>query len=304
MRRLAITGAGGFIGRAVVAAALARPDIQTIRATDRDLSALPDDPRIERIEGDICAPTLQDRLWQDASAMIHLAAVPGGAAERDVQASQRVNLEASLALMARASGRRFVLASSIAVYGAPPPALVDDATPLAPRMIYAMHKMMAEIALQTLSERGELCGLALRIPGVVPRMRGVSGLKSAFLSDLFHAARDGERITLPVGPQGRSWIASPLAVARGLIHGALLPSAVLGAQRCFALPAQSPTITALIAALQQAYPAFPAPDHAPQPELEAQFTSFGDLVTPEATRLGFPRDAALGDIVAAARQMP
>ena len=39
-------------------------------------------------------------------------------------------------------GLRAVYASSIAVFGDPLPAAVDDSTPLSPKMIYAGHKAM------------------------------------------------------------------------------------------------------------------------------------------------------------------
>jgi nucleoside-diphosphate-sugar epimerase len=300
--RLAITGAGGFVGKAVLAAALADLRCHTIVVTDRALPDLPDDPRLRALPGDITDPALQEALWNGADAMLHLAAVPGGAAEADPAASARVNLEATLDLMRRAAGRRFVLASTIAVYGAPPPAVVDDHTPCAPQMIYAMHKRMAEVALETQSRRGAVDGLALRIAGVVPRPGPGTGLKSAFLSDLFHSARAGQPITMPVGPQGRTWIASPGAVAAGLLHGVWLAPERIGPVRSFPLPACTPRMAELIAALMDAYPDWPGPTYAPIPEMERMFTSFGSLDAGEARRLGFTADAGLDAVIQSAQQ--
>jgi len=94
--RLAITGAGGFVGQAVLHAALGDPRFASIVVTDRALRDLPDDPRIRALPGDIADSALQAALWEGADAMLHLAAVPGGAAEADPSASARVNLEATL----------------------------------------------------------------------------------------------------------------------------------------------------------------------------------------------------------------
>jgi nucleoside-diphosphate-sugar epimerase len=204
--------------------------------------------------------------------------------------------------MGRAAGRRFVLASTIAVYGAPPPSVVDDHSPCAPQMIYGMHKRMAEIALETLSRRGAVDGLALRIAGVVPRPAFGTGLKSAFLSDLFHAARAEQPIILPVGPQGRTWIASPKAVATALLQAVWLEPARIGPIRSFPLPACTPTMAELIAALMDAYPAWPGPTYAPVADMERMFSSYGNLDAGEARRLGFTADTGLDAVIQAARQ--
>lgn len=297
--RLAVTGAAGFVGRAVLAAALADPGIRALTVTDRALPGLPPDPRLRAVPGDICDPSVQAAVWDGAEALIHLAAVLGGAAEGDPAASRRVNLDATLDLMDRAAGRRFVLASSIAVWG-PPPARTTDDTPAAPRLIYALHKHMAEGALEGLTRRGALDGLALRLPGVVARPGDGAGLKSAFLSALFHAARDGRAITLPVAPEGRTWLASGPAVGAGLVHAARLPAARLGARRTLALPALAPRFAELAAALRQAFPSAPAPEWRPDPEIMAAFGGFGDLEAAEAARLGFPADPDLRALIAAA----
>jgi len=297
--RLAVTGAAGFVGRAVVAAALARPEVSALTVTDRVLADRPADPRLRAVAGDICDTDVQAEVWDGADAMIHLAAVLGGAAEADPAASRRVNLGAALDLMERADGRRFVLASTIAVYGAPPPRHVNDLTPCAPRMVYAIHKCMAEVALQGASLRGEVDGLALRIPGVVPRPGPSVGLKSAFLSDMFIAARAGQPITLPVTPQGRTWIASPGAVAAGLVHAALLPTGRTGAFRSFAMPALAPTMAELVAAVQAHHPGAPLPVWEPDPAMTAGFADFGTLDAAHAHALGFPADADLAALVGA-----
>ena len=70
-----------------------------------------------------------------------------------------------------------------AAFGEPFPASVDDSTPLRPKSFYGAHKALMEQWLATLSRRGELDAISLRLSGVVARPRGPSGMKSAFLSD-------------------------------------------------------------------------------------------------------------------------
>ncbi|WP_297107661.1 NAD-dependent epimerase/dehydratase family protein [uncultured Devosia sp.] len=296
--RLAITGAGGFVGRKVVELALARSDCRSITITDCSLPSTSPDPRLRVIEGDIADPLMQDAVLADADAVIHLAAVLGGAAEADPEASRRMNLDAALDLIHRARGRRFVLASSIAVYGKPP-AIIDDDTPCAPTLIYAMHKRMAEIALETAVRRGEIDGVALRIPGVVARPDLAQGLKSAFLSNLFHAMRQGRGFTMPVAPEGRSPIASVHAVAAALLHAAV-SSITPGDGRSLLLPALSVQFSDLEAALRQRFPSAPPITYRPDPDVMQGFGMFGDVQAADATHLGYPADRTLAELIARA----
>lgn len=293
--RLAITGAGGFVGRKVVDLALTRPECSSIVMTDRSLPDAGTDPRLRVIEGDIADPEVQDAVLADADAVIHLAAVLGGAAEADPVASRRINLDATLDLIRRAKGRRFVLASTIAVYGKPPP-LIDDSTPCAPTLVYAMHKRMAEIALETSVRRGEIEGIALRIAGVVARPDPAPGLKSAFLSGLFVAMREGRDFTMPVAPDGRSPIASVDAVAAALLHAALSDVAP-GNGRSLLLPALSVRFSDLVAALRQRFPSAPPVTYRADPDIMQGFGSFGDVEASDARRLGYPADRDLADLI-------
>ena len=296
--RLAITGAGGFVGRKVVELALARSDCASITITDRSLPTTSPDPRLRVIEGDIADPLMQDAVLAEADAVIHLAAVLGGAAEADPVASRRINLDATLDLIHRARGRRLVLASTIAVYGKPPP-LIDDTTPCAPSLVYAMHKRMAEIALETAVRRGEIEGTALRIAGVVARPDPAPGLKSAFLSALFVAMREGRDFTMPVAPEGRSLIASADAVAAGLLHAALA-DASRASGRALLLPALSVRFADLEAALRRRFPSAPPVTYSPDPDIMQGFGAFGEVEARDATRLGYPTDGNLADLVARA----
>jgi D-erythronate 2-dehydrogenase len=296
--RLAVTGAGGFVGRKVVDLALARPDCASIVVTDRYLPAQRQDPRLAAIEGDIADPDVQDAIVASADVVIHLAAVLGGAAEADPAASRRINLDATLDLVERVKGRRFVLASTIAVYGKPPPVLDDD-TPCMPTLVYAMHKRMAEIALETATRRGNIDGVALRIPGLVARPDVAQGLTSAFLSNLFHAMRQGRDFTMPVAPEGRSLIASAHAVAAALLHAATAGIAP-GNGRSLLLPALSVRFSDLEAALRQHFPAAPPVTYRPHSDIMQGFGAFGDVQAMQASHLGYPADRDLDELIARA----
>ena len=163
-------------------------------------------------------------------------------AEQDPALGWRVNVEGSALLLAaaeRAGNRpRFIFASSIAALGTPLPGQVDDDTPLRPRMLYGAHKAMMEQWIATLTRRGSIHGISLRLPGIVARPPSPSGMKSAFLSDLFHAAAGGRALTLPVSAQATTWLMSRRRIVENLRHAIELTSKI-GEPFAFTLPATS-----------------------------------------------------------------
>lgn len=300
--RIAVTGAGGFVGQALVTG-MANAGVSII-ATDRALDGLPDD--IEQVVGDIGDPAVRSAILAGGpDALIHLATVPGGAAEADPAESRRINVDAMYDLLLEAAaaspGLRVVFASSIAVFGDPMPPLVDDQTPLAPKLIYGGHKAMMEAAVALFSQRGMIDGVSVRLPGVLARPQGPSGLKSAFLSDLLHALRAGNAFTCPVAAQGTIWAQSVSCAAANLLHAAKLDTAQLPPTRAVTLPALRVTVGDLVAEIARQCDT--SPDlvrYAPDAALQATFAAQPPLLTPAADRAGFVHDGDLAALVASA----
>lgn len=145
---IAITGAGGFIGRACVDAALARG--HSVRAlVRRETVAFP--AGVETVPCDLTTdiPPLRNALY-GADAVIHAAAALSG----DPVKTRRDTLDATKALIGAMAHQdpapRLVLVSSIAVYDATA-ATVDETTPLEPdpngRDGYARSKLAQEALL-------------------------------------------------------------------------------------------------------------------------------------------------------------
>lgn len=301
-----VTGAGGFVGRELLVV-LAESEAQVI-ALDQSLSDVPDHPGLTRVEADLCQGHILAELFDGSvDQVIHLAAVPGGAAEANPAASRRVNLDATLTLLdlAAAQGNvpRVIYASTIAVFGNPlPRSGVNDETPIRPRMVYGMHKAMIETAVAALSRRGVMDGLSLRLPGIVARplqASGSSGLKSAFLSDVFHALANGKPYTLPVSPQAKVWLVSVKQCAQNLAHALACDSTLAPESRVVTLPALWVSMADLVEEIARATRSDAAlVDYRPDAQLEAAFGAQPALETPAAEILGMQQDGDLGVLVA------
>lgn len=288
-----VTGAGGFVGRQLVQRLLAAG--HDIVGMDSVAGGIPAGARA--VAGDIASPAVRaDALRDGCSAIVHLATVPGGAAEADPAASRRINIDAMYDLLdeAKAAGHcpRIVYASSIAVFGDPLPAGgVDDQTPLAPRMVYGGHKAMMEIAVAMMHHRGEIDGISVRLPGILARPKGPSGMKSAFMSDLFHALRANEPFVCPVSQGATIWAQSVACCADNLVHALTMDASLMPATRVVTLPAQRITMGDLAAEIaSQCGVSADLVSYCPDVGLEAAFGAHPPLATPAADRAGFAHD--------------
>jgi len=287
--RVIVTGAAGFLGRALVARLQSNGD--DVVATDREIGGA--------FAGDLLDRSLLDRLFADQTdAVVHLATVPGGAAETDRTLAWEVNVAATRGLIEAAEPHRprFVFASSIAVFGDRLLAQVTDATPVAPYMLYGAHKVMMEEWIACQSLRGTIDGLSLRFPGIIARPRAPSGMVSAFMSDLFHAMRAGETIDLPVSAEATLWLLSREAAVEALIHALSLPT--VPGDRRVTLPAQYVSMGKLVTAVARAAGQDPGlARFKPEARIEAAFGRLPPLSTMRADALGFRHDGSLETMV-------
>lgn len=265
-------------------------------------------PETVLVTRDITGPELVDSILSPKPDVVfHLAGILGGTAEAD-HFLARVNVDGSLSLfeaLCEDSGRppRVVYASSIAVFGPPLHDLVDDASVPRPLLNYGAQKLMMETALDHFSARGWIDGIAVRLPGIVARADADARQRSAFLNAVVHAARNGQRFTMPVSPEGHSWLVSVPTVIDDLLHAGTLAPGSLGPSRALTMPSLVVRIGDLIDTLAEVFPHSRSMiDFAPDAELQAQFADQPELRTQAADDLGFTHDATLENLIMRARE--
>lgn len=180
--RILVTGASGFVGRALCPA-LTQAGHEVIRAMRRD------DGQTGAL---VCGDLGPDCAWLDRAGpvevVIHLAARVHQMYERPVEAErlhQAANADATLTLAARArarGARRFIYISSVKVNGEgrPTPYRADDVP--APVDAYGRSKAAAEAGLFRLAANSKLELVVIRPPMV--HGPGVGGNFAALISAL------------------------------------------------------------------------------------------------------------------------
>ena len=304
--RCLVTGAGGFIGAGLVQSLLAQGN--QVWALDLALS-LPGKPGLTLLPGTLTDATLLDRAFATRpQAVFHLASVPGGRAEVDPGLNRAVNLDATFKMMHRAAALPgtpvFVFASSNAVYGTALPDHVTDATPPAPASSYGAAKLMAEVLLADLTRRGQVCGMSLRLPGVVARPAQRTGAVSIFLSDLIRDLAQGLPVTCPVSPGATVWLTSHSRAVAHLVWAAGVAGPLALAPGLM-LPALQASIADLIRAISDraGRDMLPLVTFSPDPDTEALFGRYPPVTAARALAAGFAPAETMADLLAACRPM-
>jgi nucleoside-diphosphate-sugar epimerase len=311
-----VTGADGFIGRALVQRLLANgiPGLaegsREFILLDRHFATPIDKPGVRLVSGDISVPeALQRALGNGVDYVFHLVSIAGGAAETDFELGMRANLHATSTLLEvlRAQRRpaKLVFASTIAVYGVPLPELIDESTTPSPTLSYGAQKLIGEILVTDYSRRGFIDGYSLRLPGIVARPRG-SGMLSAFLSEIIRRLSSGESFVCPVSADGMTWWMSRSCVVENLLHAATLDAQRVRQRRVWLLPVLHASVGEVVDALARVHgqQVIERVSYRPNPTLEAQFASYPPLRCPTAIGAGFKNDGSLDALVQRALEGP
>lgn len=295
-----VTGANGFIGRHLVRRLLEQPAglaVDRLTLLDLAMDAAPADSRVGKLTGSFAdLALLNAALAEPVDLVFHLASVPSGLAENNFPLGVEVNIHGTLALLDRLKeqGNRpaVVFASSIAVYGKPAAAEVNDDTPPTPNLSYGAQKVIGETLVTDYSRRGWIRGCSVRIPGIVARPPEPNGAVSIFFSDLIRNLSNGDAFTCPVSESAKSWLMSVSCCVDNLLHAALLDAA---SRPVWTLPAMHISIGELVSEIDELFPDREVHDlitYAPDPWVEDNFGSYPPLVCPLAEAAGFHHDGS------------
>jgi nucleoside-diphosphate-sugar epimerase len=307
MKRVLLTGAGGYIGQAlalVLQRQLQEGSLDSL--TLCDLSLPPGDraPGLSRVEGDLAdAQVLDAAVAARPDTVFHLAGITSRLAEERFALGLRANVTASIALFERLRDQQgcpvLVYASSIAVYGPPLPDVIDDDTPRSPALSYGAQKLMVETLLADYARRRWIDARSVRLSTVVARPSQAQVALSSFGSALLRDLAEGRTFECPVGPEATIWFLSLPQCVRNLLHASQVDGQALPAGRAWNLPALRATPAAIVDALAADYGAELASriTYKPQPALQAQFAQWPPLHTAVADRLGMRHDGDLRTLV-------
>jgi nucleoside-diphosphate-sugar epimerase len=262
-----IIGAAGMVGRKLTSALVAAGQIggEPIgRLTLADVVA-PDAPtgftgKVETLASDLSAPGAAAALIASRPDLIfHLAAIVSGEAEADFDKGYRITLDGTRFLLEaiRQEGLReryvpkLVFTSSIAVFGAPYPEVIEDTFFSTPLTSYGTQKAICELLLNDYSRKGFVDGVGIRLPTIVIRPGKPNAAASGFFSNILREPLAGQEAVLPVSTDVRHWFASPRAAVGFLIHAAELDTAQLGWRRSLSAPGLSATVGEEIEALRR-----------------------------------------------------
>lgn len=316
--RIIIFGGAGFLGKKLTLQLLkvgslsingqSAEVISKIVVFDQaPATALPDDPRLDILAGDITDETpVRALLSEPTDVIFHLAAIVSGEAEKNFDLGMQVNLHAGLQLLEICREMEyqpvFVFASSCAIFGGELSETIYDHTAPTPQSSYGTQKAIVDLLINDYSRRGFVDGRALRLPTIVVRPGKPNAATSSFASSIIREPLQGERASCPVGPDTKVWILSPRRVAESFIHAAELPAAQLGKNRSINLPGITVTVEEMIDDLK----AVAGPEKAElidwEPDAFIQsivLTWPPQFITERGLALGFKRDDSFREVIEA-----
>jgi len=305
---VAVTGAAGMIGRKLVAR-LGEDgrlgDAELERLTLMDVEAPDPPPSGESFAGDLADPATAQRLVDGRpDVIVHLAAVVSGEAEADFDKGYRVNLDGTRALLeavrAAAYAPRLVLASSIAVFGAPLPNPIPEDFATLPLTSYGTQKAIDELLLADYSRRGFVDGVGIRLPTICIRPGAPNKAASGFFSNILREPLVGKEAVLPVPETVRHWHASPRSAVGFCLRAATVDTAEIGPRRTLSMPGLSATVGEQIEALRRVggEAAVRLIRHEPDPQIMEMVGNWAAaLDASRAERLGFVAETSFDEII-------
>jgi nucleoside-diphosphate-sugar epimerase len=262
-------------------------------------------PQGTAFAGDLADPATAQRLVDGRpDVIVHLAAVVSGEAEADFDKGYRVNLDGTRTLLetirAAAYRPRVVLASSIAVFGAPLPTPIPEDFATLPLTSYGTQKAIDELLLADYSRRGFVDGVGIRLPTICIRPGAPNKAASGFFSNILREPLVGKEAVLPVPETVRHWHASPRSAVGFCLRAATVDTELIGPRRTLSMPGLSATVGEQIEALRRVggETAVRLIRHEPDPQIMEMVGNWAAaLDASRAERLGFVAETSFDEII-------
>lgn len=168
MTAVLVTGAGGFLGQAVVKDLLGSGC--HVRALARNASHVSSfSQTVEVLTGDVRDPQCTKRATLGCESIIHLAGKAHAIDDERVGEDeyQSVNVDGTRQLLegaAAAGVRRFIFASSVKVFGETTNGCLNEGAPPAPETPYARSKWVAEQVVASYGKASGMATVSFRLP--------------------------------------------------------------------------------------------------------------------------------------------
>ena len=280
-------------------------DAELERLTLMDVVTPDPPPQGTAFAGDLAVPATAQRLVDGRpDVVVHLAAVVSGEAEADFDKGYRVNLDGTRTLLetirAAAYRPRVVLASSIAVFGAPLPTPIPEDFATLPLTSYGTQKAIDELLLADYSRRGFVDGVGIRLPTICIRPGAPNKAASGFFSNILREPLVGKEAVLPVPETVRHWHASPRSAVGFCLRAATVDTELIGPRRTLSMPGLSATVGEQIEALRRVggEAAVRLIRHEPDPQIMEMVGNWASaLEATRAERLGFVAETSFDEII-------
>ena len=270
-------------------------------------AALPQDPRLETIAGDISAPGMLAKVvTPDTQSIFHLASVVSSGAEADFDLGWRVNLDGARTLLELVrkceKPPRFLFSSSVAAFGGDLPAVLDDSTTPNPQTSYGAQKVCCEYLVTDYTRKGYIDGRSLRLPTIVVRPGKPNLAASSFASGVLREPLNGVISECPVSLDTDVWLLSPGRCVESFIHAHETLSSAWGMSRVLNLPGITAPVSGMVEAMRRVAGDAAAQRVVYKPDERIQKIVAGWPVkfrTPRALAMGFKPDVDLDSVVRA-----
>lgn len=177
--KIAVTGAGGFIGRVVVDRLLETADTEVIALSRGDVPGKNCTEFLKWTSTDYSEDSL-NRILEGVDAVVHLAGTKGGKKELSEYESDRVMTENILKAMVLNKVQQIIYASSRMVYANPETLPWREDTEREPVTAYGKNKVLLEDMCRTYAEDNGLNCVVLRIAQVLGIGEGTRTMINVF----------------------------------------------------------------------------------------------------------------------------